>query len=98
MFGKTPLDYALKKKDKALLEAVIQGLFETEAEERERIMRGLPLNILLKYPAVYLPPLLREAGSSTPAESRLCNGAPLPKLFPLKKQRFAESYKPLYDL
>ena len=40
-----------------------------ESEDRETVMRSLPLTILLRYSAVYLAPLLREAGFSTPDES-----------------------------
>jgi hypothetical protein len=61
-------------------------------------MRELPLHVLLKYAAVYLPPLLREAGSSVPDDSKFCEGASPPTLFPLKRQMFGESSNPIYDL
>lgn len=65
-FDNTPLEYALKSKDKHTLEAVIKGIFETEHKERVRIMREVPLVVLLKCTAVYMPSLLREAGVSFP--------------------------------
>ncbi len=52
IFGKSPLDYALKAGDRQTIETVITGLFETEYEDREAVMRELPLHILLKYAAV----------------------------------------------
>jgi hypothetical protein len=55
IFGKSPLDYALQSGDRSSIEAVIKGLFETEYEDRETVMRELPLTVLLKYSAVYLP-------------------------------------------
>jgi hypothetical protein len=61
-------------------------------------MRELPLHVLLKYAAVFLPPLLREAGSSVPEDSLFCGGATQPTLFPLKRQMFGESSNPIYDL
>lgn len=54
-----------------------------EASDREIAMRNIPLSTLLRYPAVFLAPLLRDAGSSEPLESKLCNGATIPKIFPL---------------
>lgn len=61
-------------------------------------MRTIPLNILIQQPSVYLPNLLREAGASTPPESRICNGTKLPKIYPIKGLTFAEGSDVYYDL
>lgn len=58
---------------------------------RENAMRGITLTTLMSYPAVYLAPLLREAGMSPPLESKMCNGASIPNIFPLEDMAFAEA-------
>lgn len=69
-----------------------------EGSEREIVLRGIPLNTLLSYPAVYLAQILSEAGASVPLESMICNGAAMPKIFPMKGMRFAEGSNAIYDL
>lgn len=57
-FGKSPLDYAIESKDRLIIEAIMVGIFETEASERSKIMRTLPLSLLLEHPSGVLGLLL----------------------------------------
>ncbi len=60
-------------------------------------MREIPLHVLLQYPAVTLAPLLREAGASTPENSKYCGAPTPPKLFPMARKVFGRSALPIYD-
>lgn len=58
-FGKSPLDYAIESHDRLIIDTVMNGLFNTEAVERTRIMRTLPLSVLLEHPSGVLGVLLQ---------------------------------------
>ena len=49
VFGKTPYDYAKQTKDRLIIEAVVQGIYESEPAERERLMRTIPLSSILEH-------------------------------------------------
>lgn len=57
-FGKSPLDYAIDSKDRLIIDTIMNGIFNTEAIERTRIMRTLPLSLLLEFPSGILGVLL----------------------------------------
>jgi hypothetical protein len=43
IFGNNPLNYALERGDRSVLEMVYEGLFIMESSDRELAMRSLPL-------------------------------------------------------
>lgn len=70
VFGKTPLDYAIKTADKLVIEAILKGIYESEAEEKIKIMRTIKLSLLLKHPATVLANLLGQNGVQEPEVCR----------------------------
>jgi hypothetical protein len=84
-FGKSPLDYAIATKDKLIIETILSGIDSMENEEKVKILRTLPLNLIVEHPAPVLASILLNYGASVPAESKFGKGNTLPTLFPIKR-------------
>lgn len=55
-----------------------------ENEEKIRILRTLPLNLLVEHSAPVLANILLQSGASVPIDSKFGKGTPIPTLFPIK--------------
>ena len=97
IFGKTPLDYAVKSGDRVTIDIMLEGIYTSDPAERDAIMRNLPLSTLLENNVACVAPLLNEGGASRPIESKFCGGTPIPSIFQLKNVKYGESGYPFYS-
>ena len=69
-FGKSPLDYAIETNDKLIIEAILGGIEQMENEEKIKILRTLPLHVLVTYSAPVLANILLQYGASAPESTK----------------------------
>lgn len=67
-------------------------------EEKLKILRTLPLNLLVQHPAPVLANILLQSGASIPMDTKFGNGYSVPTLFPIKGHGFGESGLPYYSV
>ena len=96
-FGKSPLDYAIATKDKLIIETILNGINSMDSEEKVKILRTLPLNLIVEHPAPVLANILLSFGASIPVEAKFGTGQTLPTMFPIKGLGFGESGLPIYS-
>jgi hypothetical protein len=98
LFGNTPLEYALKSKDLAAVNAVYEGLNSLSDNERNSVLQKISINSLVREITPDLDKVISDGGTSIPLTQSFSYVVEIPKNYPLKKGdvKFAVSSCPIY--